>query len=311
MIDWNTLLKGNHRRLLLIMSAVFIAAAPKKAQAEELTIGVFMPQAALATNADRAAWAERLAQHVMTATNGRVTARAEVFARRDDARAFSKRLDVLIADGLFAADLQAEVIAHLDAGPAVGLFAQQAASLLELSGKPVAYAAASDRDSSFYNNTALAGEVAGDRWFSEFRDAKDAGSALNMVRTGSVPAAFGPVGHPAATGLKLINEGGAFVTGVVVVINAARVNPLKDILLDALTSATTTIGGFRRGGGDGFARLKASRGPLRALSAPAVLAENPEMRLQAPPIRLKARGRLPPASLERLQLPETELREDP
>jgi hypothetical protein len=296
--------------LLALLTTTLLAAAP--ARAEELTIGVFMPQTALASNADRAAWAERLARHITTATNGRITARAEVFARRDDARTFSKRVDILIADGLFAADLAAEAIAHLDAQPNVGLYAQSATNISELQGKPVAYAASSDRDHLFYTNTALGGEVVGDRWFSEFRDAKDAGSALNMVRTGSVPAAFGPVDHPATAGLRLIHQGGVFATGVAVIINATRVNPLKDTLIEALLSAPGgPAGSFRRGGGDAFARVKAARGTPRVLTTAPVLAENPALKLQAPPIRLEARGKLPETRLDNLRLPPTALREEP
>jgi hypothetical protein len=294
----------------MAMVGVFLSGA---ARAEELTVGVFLPHSRLATNAERSAWADRLAAHIQEKAGGRVTVRAQVFARRDDARRLGAGVDVLIADGLLAAELRGEAIAHLDASPAVGLFVLGDGYLDALRGKPVAVAASGGNDAAFYSNTALGGEVDAGGWFSELRDAKDAASALNMVRTGAVPAAFAPVDHPAAAGLRLVHQGGAFVIGVVLAMNAARVNPVKDDLLAALTApgAGGEVGAFRGGAGDAFARLRGARGALRSLGATPVLAESAETRLQAPPIRLRARGRLPAPTLGRLALPESDLPETP
>jgi hypothetical protein len=296
----------------LIAMAILLGAVAGSAHAEELTVGVFLPHSNLATNADRAAWADRLTARILEGSSGRLTAvRAQVFARRDDARRLGAGVDVLIADGLLAAELGGDAIAHLDANPAVGLFMLGTGHLDALRGKPVAVAAAGANDAAFFSNTALGGEVDASTWFSELRDAKDAASALNMVRTGAIPAAFAPVDHPAAGGLRLVHQGGAFVIGVVVAMNRTKVEPLKEALLGALSApgAGGEVGRFRAGAGDAFSRLRGARGALRSLGAAPVLAESAETRLQAPPIRLRARGRLPAPTLGRLALPETELPE--
>jgi len=302
-----------YRVLLALGLLGAIVAVDTSARAEEITVGVFIPQSRLSTNAERSAWADALAAHIAKATEGRITARTQVFARREDAKTMSTRLDILISDGLFAAELGGEVIAHAAAAPAVGLYAVDGSNLSTLKGKPVAFAASGTNDAAFYSNTALAGEVSADGWFSELRDAKDAASALNMVRTGSVPAAFGPVDHPAAAGLTLINRGGAYAAAVVVVMNRAHVDPLKRDLVAAILApgGGGQLGAFSAGMGDALVQIRAARGGLRALGAQPILAESPDAQLRAPPIRLRARGRLPPPSLGAVQLPKVTLSEEP
>jgi len=295
------------KRLALALALLCLTRGA--ASAEELTLGVFLPQAPLATNAERAAWAEQLARHIERESGGKLRIRTEVFARRDDAQTLSRRVDLVVADGLFAAEASGAILGHFSLNPKVGLFASGATNLRDLKGKAVAYAASGSQDGAFYSNTVLGGELVAATWFSELRDSKDAGSALNMVKTSAVPAAFAPVDHPAARGLTLLAEGGSFATGVLIAMNAARVEPHKDALLAALRTTQGALGPFTPGPGESFTRLKAARGPPKVLSAQPVLTDAAGGRLQAPPIRLNARGAVPRLVVEAVPLPPTELEE--
>lgn len=276
-----------------------VAASAPAAHADELVFGVFVPEAPFATNAERSAWAERFVADIAAHAKGAFTARAQVFARREDAAGFAGRVDVLIADGNFLADRSLEVLAHGSAAATVALYAAQGTSVADLKGKVVAFASAGTNDANFYANTALAGEVVASTFFGELRDTKDATSALGAVRAGSAAAAFAPMGHPGAAGLKLLAQGGTFAIAVVGVANPAKVEPVKDALLAALAeSAGGALGTFTRGPGDAYARAKAARGSPRVLTTPAILAGGVDAKPIAPAIRLKSHGKLPAPAVD-------------
>ena len=288
---------------LVSLVALTTLAAPTVAAAEELTVGVFLPQASFATNAERSAWAERFAGDLTAKANGAFTVKTQLFARREDALAFSGRVDLLVGDGLFALERGGDVIAHATISPGVALYAADAKTVGELAGKAIAAAEAGPAELSFYSNTVLGGELAADKFFGEIKSLKDASAALAAVKSRTVAGAFAPVGHPAAAGLRILAQGGDYPVAVVFIVNKARVEPLRDALLAAITQTPAgPLGSFMQGGGDAFARARGARGTPRVANAPAFLAGGSEARPVAPPIRLKTRGRIPPADVTRTPL---------
>lgn len=296
-----------HRSYLTALFATLVTLATLTGStalaAEELTVGVFLPQASFATNAERSAWAERFANDLTAKAAGAFTVRAQVFARKEDALAFSGRVDLLVSDGLYALERGGDVLAHATISPGVALYAADAKNVGELAGKSIAAAEAGPAELAFYSNTVLGGELAADKFFGDIKSLKDASAALGAVKSRAVAAAFAPVGHPAAAGLKILAQGGDYPIAVVVVVNKARVDPLKEALLAALTQTPGgALGSFVQGGGEAYARARGARGTPRVASAPAFLAGGTDARPVAPPIRLKTRGRIPPADVTRTPL---------
>lgn len=268
------------------------------ARADELTIGVFLPQASFATNAERSAWAERFATDLSAKANGAFTIRAQVFARREDAVAFAGRVDLLVTDGLFALERGGEAIGHATVGPQVGLYAADAKRVGELAGKVVACAECGPTEALFYANTALGGELAASGFFSEIKSLKDSSAALAAVKSRQVAAAFAPVGHPAAAGLELVAQGGEYPIAVVVVVQKARLDPVRAAFIQALIAAPAgLLGGFVEGAGDAYAKARDARAQPRVLTAPAFVTGGAEMKPVAPPIRLTTRGKVGPPQL--------------
>ncbi len=295
---------------LTLASTLALCATADAVSAQTLEIGVFLPQASFATNAERSAWADRFAADLTAKAAGAFTVRAQVFARKEDAQAFSGRVDLLVTDGLFALERGGEVIAHATIAPAVGLYGVDAANVGALQQKPIACAEAGPAELLFYSNTVLGGELSADKFFSELRALKDASAALAAVKARAVEGAFAPVGHPAAAGLKLLAQGGVYPVAVVMVTRKAQVDPLRDALVTALAQTPAgALGSFVAGPGDAYARARGLRGAPRVTSAPAFLAGGADARPVPPPIRLKTRGRVPPADLTRSPLSKPRLTE--
>ncbi len=251
---------------LLTLSAICVPTVALAA--EELTVGVFLPQASFATNAERSAWGERFANDLTAKANGAFTVRAQVFARREDALAFSGRVDLLVGDGLYALERGGDVIAHATISPGVALYAADAKTVGELAGKSIAAAEAGPAELAFYSNTVLGGELAADKFFGEIKSLKDASAALGAVKSRAVAAAFAPVGHPASAGLRILAQGGDYPIAVVVVVNKARIEPLREALLTAITQTPGgALGSFVQGAGDAYARARGSA-ELRASRRP-------------------------------------------
>ena len=268
------------------------------ARAEELTVGVFLPQASFATNAERSAWAERFVADLGERAGGAFTVKAQVFARREDAVAFSGRVDLLVSDGLFSLDRAGEVLAHATLSPGVALYAADAATVGELAGKAIAYAEAGPAELSFYSNTVLGGELVAAQFFGEIRTLKDASAALAAVKARTVQGAFAPVGHPASAGLKLVAQGGNYPLAVVTVVQRTKVEAVREALLLAIVQAPGgALGSFVQGPGRAFTQARAARGTPRVAASPAWLAGGVEVRPVAPPLRLKTRGRVPAVAL--------------
>jgi hypothetical protein len=284
--------------------ALVLALFAPLARAEELTLGVFLPSAGFVTNAERTAWAERLAL-ALTSRANTLTVRTQVFARKEDAIAFADRVDLFVAEPLFALTREGTPIAQLGATP-VALYALDPGLVGALAGREVAYADIGPSELNLYSQTALGGELAADRFFTP-KAFKDASAALAAVKSRAVAAAFAPTGHPAADGLVVLAEGGRIPRAVVVL------SPAKKALAPALRRAFSglsadALGTFAEGAPD-LDRVRALRSPPLVLTAPAVL--TPAPRPAPPPIRLEARGKLPTLDLRSAPLATPVLEELP
>ncbi len=283
------------RALVLALSLVAIATP---AAAQDLSLGVYLPQASFATNADRSAWADKLAADLTAKSGGAFTVRAQVFARREDAMAFASRVDLLVTDGLFAVTQPGEAIAHASLAPPVALYTLDAANVGALEGKVVGAAEVGNSEAAFYSNTVLGGELVAERFFAEVRAFKDSATALNAVKSKAVAAAFAHANHPAGAGLKVIAQGGAYPVAVVIVTNKARVDPLRDKLGPALSGISVgALGTLSAGGGNALSLARSARGAPRVTSSPALLTGGVDQRPVPPPIRLRARGKVPGVDL--------------
>jgi len=285
------------RRALMGLSLAVLTAGV--ARADELSLGVFLPEASFTTNAERSAWAQRLADTLSAATAGEHTFVPRTFARRADVIGFirAKRVDVLVTDGLLLASAPADVIAHASNTPAATLYGAEGTTVEGLRGQVVALAEVGDGDVTFYVNAALAGELAPRTFFGEVRDTKDAGAALGAVRAGAARAAFAPADHPAAAGLRVLAQGGAVPLAVVAVVSSERVDAsLQRRLATALATTGAAGGGLGRwvaGGGDAATRARslAKRQP-RVLTASPILASSDGGRVAPPPLRLRTTGKV-------------------
>lgn len=298
--------------LSVAMATAALAAAPT-VYAEELVIGVFLPQAPFATNAERATWADKLAADLAAKSGGAFTARAQVFARREDVGAFAGKVDLLVLDGLYAAERGGEVIGHVSGSPAVGLYVASGANVGELQGKDISLPEAGAGDINFYANTALAGEIPVETFFGAIKRAKDAAAALGAVKAGTASGAFAPVGHPAATGLKVVAQGGSYPVGVLVVANKAKVDAVRAALTSALAGGAGGggLGAVVPGAGEAYQAARGLKGTPRVMTVPALLTGGVDAKPVAPPIRLRARGQMPAPAFDAQTLVQPTLPEPP
>lgn len=285
----------------LALALAALAPAPA-ARAEELALGVFLPQATFATNAERTEYAQKLAERLTAAVGGDTSFRARVFARRDDATAFlqARNVDVLVTDGLLLVDLAgADVVAHALGETSAALYGRDGVTVEGLAGKTVAVVEAGQDDANFFANAALAGELAPKRYFGDLRRSKDAAAAFGAVRASAADAAFGPEGHPAASGLVLLAKGGALPVAVAAFPVGSRVPATaRPTIVAALTGGAGVGGGIKGwagGAGDalGKARGLAAATPRVLTATPILAAGADEGKLTPPPIRLETSGELP------------------
>jgi hypothetical protein len=144
----------------------------------------------------------------------------------------------------------------------------------------------------------LGGELVAERFFAEVRPFKDSATALNAVKSKAVAAAFAHANHPAGAGLKVIAQGGSYPVAVVIVANKTRVDPLRDKLGPALAGVSVgALGTLSAGGGNALGLARAARGAPRVTSSPALLTGGVDQRPVPPPIRLRARGKVPGVDL--------------
>jgi len=301
-------------RLAALALALGALAAAPSAAAEELVIGVYLPQAPFATNTERAAWADRLAADLAAKSGGAFTARAQVFARKEDVGAFASKVDLLVLDGLYAVERGGDVIGHAGPSPAVALYVAAGASVGDLAGKDVAIPESGAGDINYFANTALGGELAPEPFFGEIKRTKDAAAALGAVKAGAASGAFAPVGHPAASGLKVLAQGGSYPVAVLVVANKTRVDPVRAALGAALAGGAGgggALGAVVAGAGDAFAAARGLKGAPRVLTSPALLTGGVDAKPVAPPIRLRTRGAVPPPVVDDGALVRPTLSEPP
>ncbi|MFT7583351.1 MAG: hypothetical protein ACI9MR_005038 [Myxococcota bacterium] len=291
-----------HRILAVVALLAALSLPATAASAENLTLGVFVPQAQFSSNAARSAYAERLATRLSDALGPETTVTARAFARRADVLAFlrAKKVDLLLTDGLLAAGRKDTVLAHGLGGPAAALYASSGTSVVDLKGKTIAVAEVGSNDVRFYVNAALSGEVAPKRYFGKIRLSKDSAAALAAVKANVADGAFAPLGHPAAIGLSVVAKAGATPIAVLTLPRAERVSEsARTAILGALSTGAGLGGGitgWRSGKGTGLSDAAASmsRRP-RVLTTEPELVRSAQKRLAAPPIRLRPTGALPAA----------------
>ncbi len=291
------------RALLLTLLLV----APR-AHAEELSLGVFLPSAAFVTNAERSAWSDTLARELTVRAQGAFTVRAQVFARKEDIKAFEGRIDLLVVDPLFGLESGLELIAHIPGAP-LGLYALESRTVASLEKEEVGYAAIGQGELALYSNTVLGGELEAETFFRGTKPYKDVGSALTSVKSREVAAAFAPIGHPASKQLVLLVEGGAYPRAVVAVSRSQTPRlPLLKRLFTGLDAQT--LGAFAAGPGADLELVRNRLGPPRVRSGPAILSAPPP-RLAPPPVRLEGRGKIPNLDTRGLPLATPTLPEAP
>lgn len=293
------------RRLWTVPAALLIALTmaglAEPARAQELTLGVYLPQASFSTNAERSAWADKLAADL--GQRAGVTVRAQVFGRREDAVSFAGRVDLLVVDGLFAMSQPGEALAHASLAPALALYALDAKNVGALEGKVVGVSDAGGQDGRYYSNVALGGELDAGRFFGELRPFKDAQTALGAVKSKAVAAAFAPADHPAGQGLTVLARVGAYPLAVVLTADAKRLATTAPRLAAALTGLSVgPLGTLSAGGGSALAQARAATGAPRGLTAPALVTGGVDQRPAAPPIRLRGKSRVPPLELTAVPL---------
>jgi hypothetical protein len=279
-----------------------------KAHAVELSLGVFLPSAAFVTNAERSAWSDTLAKELNLRAQGAFTVRAQVFARKEDIKAFEGRLDLLVVDPLYGLESGLELVAHVPGVP-LGLYGLETRTVGSLERQAVGYAVIGQGELALYSNTVLGGELEAATFFGSMKPYKDVGSALTAVKSREVAAAFAPRGHPASNQLVLLAEGGVYPRAVVGVARprAALVPTLKRVFGGLPAQA---LGTFASGTSADLERIRARLGSPRVLNAPALLTA-PPVRLHAPPVRLEGRGKIPAIDTRGLPLATPTLPEAP
>ena len=296
----------------------YVHAQPVPTQEDGLTIGIFLPNAGFSSNAARSAWADRIAAAIQSKLQT-TSVRGRAFAKRSDVSAFlaAGKIDLLIADGLFLLDAGGKMLAHgVDGegrtGPPLALYAAAGTgSVRDLKGKTVAVAGSSARDTAFFVNVVLQGEIAPARFFGATRTTKDAASALGAVKAGAALGAFAVDDHPASEGLARLASGGAMPMALL----ATGVGSGKNVSDEAAAAALAAVqSGAGRGGGiaawraGGGGVLKIASAARRApivTSARVVLAPRTRTGVGLPRIKLRSRGALPPPAVDRITLAPT------
>ncbi len=300
--------------MLATALVVFSAAEPGEAQAQDLTVGVYLPYASFASNAERSSYAQKVAKELSAATGKTVTGRA--LARRADVESFlnAKKVDLLVTDGLFAAGRRHTVVAHAASSSPAALFVRSGTTFAQLKGKSIALVDTGSTSVQFFTNATLAGEVVPARYFGAPKFTKDAATALNQLKAGKVTAAFAPKGHPAARGLKALVSEGAVPAAVVMVVNTTKVDQATQAAVaSAFTSGAGQGGGltgWRRGAPKDAATIaKLARSKSRVLTTDAVLTRMTEPSVTLPTIKVKPETALPPAGVNKRTVVTPELPE--
>lgn len=236
--------------------ALAIAAAPRVAAAEPVTVGVFVPSTPFDGTAARLEFANRLATHLAGADGvGRVYGRSSDFA----AALAKGEIQLAVADASFLAASGGTVtpiavaVRGDDTSTAWQLVARAPiAKVLDLKGKTVVAPVTAHAD--FVNNAMLGGELP--VGFLQVEASPDVLSAVAAVSLGKADAAVVPGGVALPAGVARI-AGLPSVSWPVLV--AARGAP-ADVVARARERAGSfpgsgAIAGFRAGDADGYRGL--------------------------------------------------------
>ena len=239
------------KKLIGILALLVGFASVARAQKQQVTIAIFAPNAPFEDSAKRFAYVQALAEHVSKAASVQATAKA--FARAGDFEAAVKKgqVDFAIVDAVYLAERGVgsfKVVATATIGGQTSqswrLYANTsvgASSPSQLSGKRLAYAAASGaKDTAFLENALFDGVVPIGKFFGKRETAPDVASAVSTVSLGKADAVFAPEGR--GKGLKPVGDSLARIPlPAFCVVNSS----LSQSTTNAVTAA---ISGFSLGG---------------------------------------------------------------
>jgi hypothetical protein len=239
------------RALGIALAAIAIAAAPRPARADNITVGVYAPSAPFPGTPARVDFATRLARHLGSALGGQGIGRVYGRARDFGAAVRKGNLELAVVDPAYlaAAGGKYEVLAVGVRGGATEtswrLVARGGARrVLDLRGRSLLVPVGGRAD-DFVLHAMFGGELPGD-FFSRIRAAPDALSAVAAVGLGKADAAVVPSGIDLPDGVAQVAELESF-SGPVLVAFPGLSERRRERAARAATSfkAQAAIEGFR------------------------------------------------------------------
>ena len=253
---------------------VAIGLAPGVAAADDLTVGLYAPNAPFGGTSARLDYVTRLADHLAAATGD--DGAGKVFARASDFAAAIKKgdLDLAVVDAGYLAAIGAPhtVIATATRGGATGVRWQVVSrggedTIAELRGKKLLCAGLGGKEDAFVIQALLGGEVRAD-FFGAIDSSPDVVSALAALGLGRADAAVVPGGVELPEGVTQVASLPEVSWPVLVVLGGSAEE--RKALAAAATgfAGGEVLAGFEAGGGDAVKALagrfgkRERRGPM-------------------------------------------------
>jgi hypothetical protein len=245
----------------LVIFGSLLLTSVVSADAKQLRIALYAPNAPFASGIARAEFVSRLAQQITSVTG--LPAKADAFARSSDLEKAiaSKQVDFAVLDGVYLAQkgvpygCMATATVGGETSPKWGLFTS-VASVKELQGKKLSMASTGGRDEDFVSNGLFDGEVSVKKFFTGVPKAPDLASAVQSVTLGKAEAVFAP--ESMGKGMKNVFDVGRIPNAAFCEVGAGLPNDLVAKVKQAVLSHGAV------GALDGW---KASdNGPYRALA---------------------------------------------
>jgi hypothetical protein len=250
--------------LFSILSGVALSAEADEAKTE-LVLAFYAPTAPLTSADARFSFVDKVARYLQSVG---VNARPKVFARTTDLEAAIKRgqVDLAILDAFYAADRGAnyQVLAVATAAGELyqnwGLYTHlQGGSILDLSGKRLAWVSPSGtKEATYINNVLLYGELKVAQFFQLSSAAPDVGAAVSDVVLRRADCVFAPEQAVQGKSLRRVYDAGEAGRipnpALVLVQNRLPADTVADIKRSIVNfNATGVLDGWRAGAGIGEA----------------------------------------------------------
>jgi hypothetical protein len=193
------------------MIVCVLAAMPARADADDVTIGLFAPTAPFEGSGDRVSFINAVAEHLSGAGDG-TKVHGKVYSTTAAFTAAVKKGEIQFAiiDAPYAAanslpySILAAATRSAQASAPWQLIAKSSInSVRDLRGSAVAIPAVGAKAQAFVANALLGGEV-DSSYFASVTEAVDPRSALAMITVGKVAAAFVPAGLEPPSGTKRV-----------------------------------------------------------------------------------------------------------